>query len=148
MFSLADRYLKGSTRCPCRVQHVPKLQTPSLELFPQCFMIAIQCMRQRNMSAIYQAWLAAGPAMRPDLGDLPPLPKDTVDVLLRICSPSFDLPTRVSGLAAIRTMASGLLHFGETCTHPTLSSTHWIVLYTFVVSSTSPFLSTVCLGRC
>ena len=107
---LADRDLKGSTRCPCRVQHVPRLQTPSLEFFSQHFMIAVECIRQRSVSSVYQAWLAASPAMRPDIGDLPPLPKDAVDVLLRICSPSFDLPARVSGFTAIRTMASTLLH--------------------------------------
>ena len=72
-------------------------------------MIAIQSMRQRNFSAVYQAWLTASPAMQCDLGDLPPLPKDAVDVLVRICSPSFDLPARVTGLATIRAMASGRL---------------------------------------
>ena len=106
----ADGALKGSTRCPCRVQHVPRLQEPCLEFFPEFFMIAIQVMRQRNISAVYQAWLTAGPAiMQCDLGDLPPLPKDAVDVLVRICSPSFDLPARVTGLATIRAMASGRL---------------------------------------
>jgi hypothetical protein len=84
-------------------------------------MIAIQCMRQRNISAVYQAWLIADLTMQHALGDLPPLPKDAIDVLIRICSPSFDLPARVTGLATIRDMASGL-HFRETCTHPTLSS--------------------------
>jgi len=84
-------------------------------------------MRQRNISAVYQTWLAhelASPAMRPDLGDFLPLPKDTVGVLLRICGPAFDLPAKVTGWAAIREMASGLLYSGETCTHPTLSSIH------------------------
>jgi hypothetical protein len=94
-------------------------------------MIVIQCMRRRNISAVYQA---TRPAMRPDLGDLPPLPQDAVDVLLRICSPSFDLPAKVTGLAAIRAMASALPQFGGTNAYPTLSSIHWIVLSTSVVS--------------
>ena len=75
-------------------------------------MIPVQCMRQRNISVAYQAWLdrldheRTGAEMRPDLGDLPPLPKDALDILFRICSPSFDLPARVTGLAAIRGMVS------------------------------------------
>lgn len=71
-------------------------------------MITVQCMRQRNISVAYQAWLDGEPTsaeMRPD-GDLPPLPKDALDILFRICSPSFDLPARVTGLAAIRAMVS------------------------------------------
>jgi hypothetical protein len=76
-------------------------------------MIAIQFMRQRNISAVYQTWLTASPAMQCDLGELPPLPKDAVDVLIRICSPSFDLPARVTGLAAIRAMASWAAFRGD-----------------------------------
>lgn len=121
------------------------LQEPCLEFFPEYFMIAIQCMRQRNISTVYQV---SSPEMQCDLGELPPLPKDAVDILLRICSPSFDLPARVTGLATIRTMASVLHFFAETCTHPTRSSIHWIILSIFVVSSTSPSPFIVYLGRC
>ena len=110
-------------------------------------MIAIQCMRQRNISAVYQAWLTASPTMQCDLGDFPPLPRDAVDILLRISTSSFDLPARVTGLATIRAMAS-VLHFGGTCTYSTLSSIYWITLFIFVVSSTSPSPSIVYLGRC
>jgi hypothetical protein len=97
--------VKGSTRCPCRVQHVPRLQEARLELIPQYFMIAIQCMRRRNIPAVYQASLA-NPVMPPNLGSLPPLPKNATDALFRVCSQSFDIPARVTGLAAIRAMAS------------------------------------------
>ncbi len=104
-------------------------------------------MRQRNISTVYQAWLTASPANQCDLGDFPPLPRDAVDILLRICGPSFDLPARVTGSATIRAMAS-VLHFGETLTHPSFSSIYWIMLSIFVVSSTSPSPSIVYLGRC